>query len=171
VPKKTKRSPPQRQTRRSAPRAAQKIVGEDRSFDSPPPSGPPVGKAIISGGAGSTPASVDGVSVAVERSDDVSVSVAVAVKPQRVARVDVIGAGEIQWGRELANQHKRWQGDKVKESLRTLFPPTGTVPPRDDLSDPDLIQKVLSFLKEHGVHPLPSPDTILREAGRKTRRR
>ena len=114
--KKTKRSPPQRQTRKSAPRPAQKT-------------------------------------------------------PQRVPRVDVIGAGEIHWGRELAHQHKRWQGDKVTEALRTLLSPTGAAPPRDELSNADLIQKVLSFLKEHGVHPLPSTDTILRAAGRKTRRR
>ena len=59
MPKKTKRSPPQRQTRKSAPRPAQKIVGENRLLNSPPRSGPPAGKAIILGGAGSTPASND----------------------------------------------------------------------------------------------------------------
>jgi hypothetical protein len=100
----------------------------------------------------------------------------------RVPQKHVIGPGEIQMhaetslavkskqldqhGRLLADQHKRWQADAVARILRECFPPDGVVPSHDKLSDADLILRVLGA----SAKPLPSPDTILRAAGRKPRK-
>lgn len=68
--------------------------------------------------------------------------------------------------------HRRWQGGPIKEVLKVLFPPNGDPPPRDELADADLVQMVHSYMAERPEayrRPLPSPETVLREAGRKQR--
>jgi hypothetical protein len=75
------------------------------------------------------------------------------------------------------HQH-RWQGDDVAKTLSALFP--DGVPSRAELSNPDLVHKVRSYMLEHmkdKYHPdakprkpLASEDTIFRAAGRRPRK-
>ena len=74
-----------------------------------------------------------------------------------------------QYGRPLEDLPPRWQGSRIKAVLDELFL-SGAVPPRDRLSDSDLIRDVLAKMTERALHPLPHPDSILLEAGRKRRR-
>jgi hypothetical protein len=91
-----------------------------------------------------------------------------------------IGAGEIQIRSEssvrikkhartiLGYQHpRRWQGDRIEIVLKELYP--GGVPSPDQLSNAELVLAVQNRMRELGIKPLPSSDSILRAADRKKR--
>ena len=67
----------------------------------------------------------------------------------------------------------RPQGDRVAIALRAEFPPDGTVPPRSELSDSDLVARIrLRFPdpSKSGSRGIPGRKSVLREAGRLPRK-
>jgi hypothetical protein len=67
----------------------------------------------------------------------------------------------------------RPQGDRVAIALRAEFPPDGTVPPRSELADSDLVARIrLRFpdASKSGSRGIPGRKSVLREAGRLPRK-
>jgi hypothetical protein len=60
------------------------------------------------------------------------------------------------------------KGERIKEAIDALFP--DGVPPQKDLPNPELIERVCSYLEEHDYNITFHSDVILRQAGRKAKR-
>jgi hypothetical protein len=77
---------------------------------------------------------------------------------RRIRAVHIIGED---------GHQRRWQGDAVDLALQQLY---SGHPSRDQLSDTDLVFAVQRHMRDHKMaDPLPSKDTILRQAGRRPR--
>jgi hypothetical protein len=85
-----------------------------------------------------------------------------------VAAFTGIGFTAAQW--EVVQQmlrRRRWQEDRLNPIFQKRW--GGSAPSREQLTDPDLIATVLVDCLRCGMTHPPSPDTILRRAGRKPR--